>query len=564
MTKKHCLLFSFNSKFTQSNIAIHYLDAFGKKYNPECQFDTFELSINWPFQDALAKVFHRVKDVIAISCYIWNIDRTIELVKALRLIRPDLIIILGGYEVSFDSLTYLEKGYCNYVISGEGEIIFSNLMKAISYDADPSHIAGLSYINNKGECVKNQAQDAIEQLDTIPSPFQGNPEILDKSFTYYESTRGCVYKCHFCLSALDKGSRFFSHERFVKDMESILASPTIKQIKFVDRTFNLGYKRTNFILGYLMEHGQGRNYHFEIACELLHKTTLELLREAPAGLFQFEIGVQSIHDSILKANGRSCDFQKLERNLDFLLANTKVHIHLDLVVGLSEQTPEHFEESFNWTFHKKADHFQIETLKVLKGSLSKRFGDRDEMVHQLDPPYNLLQNKHFSFTELEKTQRMASVLEVYYNRDHFRMVIFEIAPLFTSPLEFVQELTVFFQSKHMGFTGVNLKTAYTILYDFLVQIEAPKSVFNLLTLDYLYHFQSGGQTPFEKRSSTINRPKYQQVASSLKMQKKGFIEEFDEELDLDGVKSSTFYFGGRNEPSLRAVDLTNDEYKYLS
>ncbi|MCJ8344364.1 cobalamin-dependent protein, partial [bacterium] len=202
MTKKHCLLFSFNSKYTQSNIAIHYMDSYCKKYNPECEFETFELSVNWPFQDALAKVYHKVKDILAISCYIWNIDRTIELLRSLKLIRPDLTIILGGYEVSFDSLTYLEQGLCDYVVSGEGEVIFSNLIRAVCSDEDVSKIKGISYKSESGRCIKNLGESAIADLDSIPSPFQNNPEILDKTFTYYESTRGCVYKCHFCLSAL--------------------------------------------------------------------------------------------------------------------------------------------------------------------------------------------------------------------------------------------------------------------------------------------------------------------------------------------------------------------------
>ncbi|PCI36005.1 MAG: hypothetical protein COB50_05185, partial [Thiotrichales bacterium] len=136
------------------------------------------LSINWPFHDALAKVYHRVKDILAISCYIWNIDRTIELIRALKLIRPDLIIILGGYEVSFDSLSYIEKGLCNYVVSGEGEIIFSNLISAICNDTEVSKIKGLSYISKSGKCLKNPTQEAIEKLDSIPSPFQNNPDIF--------------------------------------------------------------------------------------------------------------------------------------------------------------------------------------------------------------------------------------------------------------------------------------------------------------------------------------------------------------------------------------------------
>ena len=144
---------------------------------------------------------------------------------------------------------------------------------------------------------------------------------------------------------LDRGTRFFSMERFHKDMEIILSSSRVKQVKFLDRTFNLNLKRTNQIFKYLKDNGSGRNFHFEIQADLFKPSTLNLLETIPEGQFQFEIGIQSIHQKTLDLNGRSCRLDKLEKNLDYILQNTKVHVHLDLIVGLEGESPEMFIQS---------------------------------------------------------------------------------------------------------------------------------------------------------------------------------------------------------------------------
>src|SRR5690606_36003533 len=138
--------------------------------------------------------------------------------------------------------------------------------------------------------------------------------------------------------------------------------PRIRQVKFVDRTFNLSKRRTLHIFRYLMEHGKGRNFHFEIAAELFSDEAIELLKQAEDGMFQFEIGIQSIHKDVLDGNGRRCKFERLEEVLDQLLAHTRVHIHGDLIAGLAGESPERFYQSFDWVLKKGVHHFQIEVL----------------------------------------------------------------------------------------------------------------------------------------------------------------------------------------------------------
>ena len=154
----------------------------------------------------------------------------------------------------------------------------------------------------------------------------------------------------------------------------------------------------------MKDNGSGRNFHFEIQAELFKPSTLKLLETIPEGQFQFEIGIQSIHQKTLDLNGRSCRLDKLEKNLDYILQNTKVHVHLDLIVGLEGESPEMFIQSFNWAFSKRAHHLQIETLKILKGSLSRKYRESKDIVFQDSPPYSLLKTDLWSFSQIRQVR----------------------------------------------------------------------------------------------------------------------------------------------------------------
>ncbi len=547
------LLYSMNSRAIQSNIAIYYLAEYAIAKNPEVKFECLESSINQPSTQQLSEVLAHNADLLAISCYIWNIEATLRLCSDIKKIAPKTKILLGGHEVSHDPQTYIEKGLCDFVITGEGEIPFAKLIRYLQGYIQIQDVDSLIYKINDELKTNLNAKD-IQPLDSIPSPFKGS--LLDRPFVYYEVSRGCVYKCHFCLSALDRGTRFFSLERFYNDMQNILSNPRIKQVKFVDRTFNLNLKRTNQIFKYLRDNGSKRNFHFEIQAELFKPSTLKLLESIPEGQFQFEIGIQSIHQKTLDLNGRSCRLDKLEKNLDYILQFTKVHVHLDLIVGLEGESPDMFIQSFNWAFRKRAHHLQIETLKILKGSLSRKYRESKDIVFQDNPPYSLLKTDLWSFSQIRQVEDMAALLEIYWNREVLREAFWQLSTNFKSPWVFLEELSNYFKHKQLPLTGLAMKRAYETLYLFGCEhLKANNPFFETLILDYLEHFQSQGKTPFPKSSSTLKPPQYSQLVKALKLQSKGFIEVFENPSNFRGQKGRYFYFGGKNEPVCKNIDL---------
>ena len=546
-----------NSRAIQSNIALYYLAEYGSAKNPEVDFICLESSINQPATQQLAEILAYSPDLLAISCYIWNIEATSRLCSDLKKVAPDLKILLGGHEVSHDPKTYIEKGICDFVITGEGEIPFAKFIRHLQGFANIEDVDSLVYrVSN--QVISNPKAAELQPLDSIPSPYKGN--LLERPFIYYEVSRGCVYKCHFCLSALDRGTRFFSMERFHKDMEIILSSSRVKQVKFVDRTFNLNLKRTNQIFKYLKDNGLGRNFHFEIQAELFKPSTLKLLESIPEGQFQFEIGIQSIHQKTLDLNGRSCRLDKLEKNLDYILQFTKVHVHLDLIVGLEGESPEMFIQSFNWAFGKRAHHLQIETLKILKGSLSRKYRESKDIVFQDSPPYSLLKTDLWSFSQIRQVEDIAALLEIFWNREVLREAFWQLSKNFQSPWIFLEKLSNYFKREQLPLTGLAMKRAYEALYGFGCEyLKANNPFFETLILDYLEHFQSQGKTPFPKTSSTLKPPQYSQLVKVLKLQSKGFIEVFDNPLNFRGQKGRYFYFGGKNEPVCKNIDLQLSE-----
>ena len=525
------LLLGVNSKITQSNLALAYLKAVATVEAPDWKIKILEISINQAYEEILSTLMDEEYAVIGISCYIWNIDLVRKLSEDIRILRPHTQLVLGGHEVSHDPMVYLDEDICDFVITGEGEFKFAALLNALSRkEFEPNHLVDTWFPGKNKKASTSKSVD-IDPLDSIPSPFEIEDDWLDsKSFTYYESSRGCVYKCHFCLSALDRGSRFFSMNRFYSDMSTILAKKNIRQVKFVDRTFNLNEKRSNQIFEFLLEHGVGRNFHFEVQAELFKPSTLKILEQAPEGMFQFEVGIQSTNQQVLDQNGRKCKLEKLFKNVRQLRRKTKVHLHLDLIAGLADETPQQFINSFNRVILERPHHLQIEVIKLLKGSIARKLAPLNGMRFQKSPPYTLLKSREWSYEDLAQVQRVSSILEIYYNRDKIRACLDNALESSKNPYKFFLELADFVAQKHPSRTGIPLRKAFDFLYDFMDKRGPLETAFlKSFSLDFLREFPFNGKLPFPKVSQTLPRQQYLEIARKLNLNTKGFIEIFQEQ-----------------------------------
>jgi anaerobic magnesium-protoporphyrin IX monomethyl ester cyclase len=418
-----------------------------------------EFTVNEPAHRVLAALVAVEADVAAFSCYIWNIGETLRLVSDLKQVRPETIIILGGPEASYGAFELMcQHPAIDCVVRGEGEVTFrelTELLAGVGGDRDILQSISAGIIFRDGdEIVATPEREPIPELDTIPSPFATGLVDLKKPLVYYESSRGCPFSCAFCMSSLERGVRSFSMERIKEDLGLLMAQGA-QTVKLVDRTFNYDAGRATAIWEFILAENRASRFHFEIAADLLTEENFQLLAGAPAGIFRFEIGVQSGDDEVLARVGRKCDQIRLFANVRRLRDETGVIVHLDLVAGLPGEDFPGFLESLQKIFDalgsgatgrgssysapndltgNDADdrsfpscHIQVEPLKVLKGSPMRKIAAEENYAYSAAPPYKVLRTPWLSFAEICRIETVSRLIDLIYNSGKFRTVLTLIA-----------------------------------------------------------------------------------------------------------------------------------------
>jgi len=410
------ILTSLHSKYIHSSLALPCLASY-------CGLDCGEMlirefTVHEPREAVLGRLLNEEPDVVAFSVYLWNRTETLALVDALAVARPELRLILGGPEVSFDGEElFARHPGIDGLIHGEGELPLKSLLLAWRQGLEPEAVPRLS-LRRGNQVVRAEDGPVLGSLDDIPSPFQAGLVDLDRGFVYYETSRGCPYSCIFCMSALDKQVRSFSMARIQSDLRLLMAKE-VPKIKLVDRTFNYDSRRARQIFQFILEHNHASHFHFEIGAHLLDPPTLDLLDTVPPGMFQFEIGVQSTHEATLSAVGREVSLNCLEANVRRLQAAGRIHLHLDLVAGLPGETGQEFLASIDRVAALRPDHLQIEAVKVLPGSPLRRDAAQLGLRFDPNPPYTVLATREMPFADLEKLRGISRLLDMTWNRGCF-------------------------------------------------------------------------------------------------------------------------------------------------
>ncbi|MGE5371142.1 MAG: DUF4080 domain-containing protein [Solirubrobacterales bacterium] len=412
------LLATLNSQYVHSNLAVRYLAGIPQTMGLPVRL--FEFTVNDDRFQALRAIADLEPALVGLSCYIWNIEPTLKLARDLKQIRPDCKILLGGPEVSFDADRILaEAPWIDFIIRGEGEETFREFLKLGPLES-PETIPGLSW-RDGDRIYSNPERQPIQDFALVPSPYSDNMA-LDGRILYYETSRGCPFRCAYCMSSLERTVRNFPLERVFAELTQ-LAARGPGQIKFVDRTFNSQPERAAAILRFLLTLPGNTNYHFEINGDLLTDELIDLLNAAPAGKFQIEVGVQSTNPETLQAVGRHQNLERLAENVQRLQANGTVHMHLDLIAGLPYDDLTRFGAAFNRVYQLKPDHFQLGFLKLLKGSpLSSQVITDPAYANyrcRMDPPYEFLTSPWLSFKEVSGLKTVERLLNRYYNSGAF-------------------------------------------------------------------------------------------------------------------------------------------------
>ncbi|MBO5428600.1 MAG: B12-binding domain-containing radical SAM protein, partial [Peptococcaceae bacterium] len=366
---KKIVLASLSAKFIHSSLALRYLTKFNHN-DEKHHIKTMEFTINQRLDFMADELFRQSPDVILFSCYIWNVDMLKALCPLLKKIMPRCIIGFGGPEVSYESETFLrDNPSVDFIMRGEGELVFSELLNYLDFGIPASLYDIKSMTFRDGNDIVSTAQQEPLDLALLPFPYAEDFSDVENQIIYYESSRGCPYSCGYCLSSIEKGVRFVPLDTVYPALQKFL-DHKVRQVKFIDRTFNCKKSHTMGIWRYLAEHDNGiTNFHFEITADLLDQETIEFLQTVRKGLFQFEIGVQSTNPKTIEAINRNVSFEKLSGIVRQVKAGGNIHQHLDLIAGLPHEDYDSFGRSFNDVYALQPEQLQLGFLKVLKGSM---------------------------------------------------------------------------------------------------------------------------------------------------------------------------------------------------
>lgn len=519
-----CLLIAINAKFIHSNPAVRSLRAWCAERQPELgeRIELAEYTINQPIGEVLADVYRRRPDVAAFSCYIWNWRMVQEILCELGKLLPDMPVWLGGPEVSYDPEDVLVRHpRLTGIMVGEGEETFRELMdyyrNRIEESFDPpgvlDGIKGIVYrfAQAEGETkLRRMPPRPLVDMDSLPFLYT-KEELgkLENRILYYESSRGCPYRCTYCLSSIDKTVRLRSLDLVEKELDFFLKAK-VPQVKFVDRTFNCNSAHAIGIWKYIREHDNGiTNFHFEISADILTEEELALLGQMRPGLVQLEIGVQSTNSKTRKEIRRSADWERLKRNVEILRRRRNIHIHLDLIAGLPFEDQESFRESFNGVYSCRPEQLQLGFLKVLKGTYLYERAQEYCIAYTENPPYEVLFTEWMSYEELLVLKRVEEVLELYYNSGQFTYTLPVLEQRFESPFDMYRCLAEYVEERGYFLKSPSREYRYQILLDFAAQRDPGLEALyrELLTLDMYLRENRKNRPAFAHSSFTEEEKK---------------------------------------------------------
>ena len=441
------ILTAINAKYIHSSLAAYSLYAYLSDEEKQ-HVQIKEFTINQQESLIVSELLRTKPDILAFSCYIWNIDLVLSIAETFKKVLPHIPIVLGGPEVSYE----FETDLADIIVRGEGEEAFKKIVQ--------------------NAIEKNSVDSIFESteigapLESIPFPYFTRFPDLANRIIYYETSRGCVNRCGFCLSSATEGVRFLPLERVQSDLAQFLAA-NVKQVKFVDRTFNCSKHHAMAIWQYLIDHDNGiTNFHFEIAGELIDDEMLAMLATARKGLFQFEIGVQSTNHKTLEAIRRTTDTALLFENVRRLMSFGNIHLHLDLIVGLPYECYDTFQQSFNDVFALRPHKLQIGFLKLLRGSRLRKDADKYGIVCKKNAPYSVLQTNFITFEQVNHIHKIEHMVETFYGGGGFHAAVRFMLANFTTPFNFFDKLARHWEDGSYHLVSHKKMAMYSFLHSF--------------------------------------------------------------------------------------------------
>ncbi|MEI6716049.1 MAG: DUF4080 domain-containing protein [Verrucomicrobiota bacterium] len=462
------ILATVNARYIHAAFGLRYLFANLGELQEKARILEFEIK-----QRALeiaSEILAESPKIVGLGVYIWNVGISGEVVAILKRVRPELVVILGGPEVSHETHKQEIVEAADYVITGEADLKFAEVCRGI--------LAG------KWESQKVIAAE-LPKMEQVVLPYaMYSDEDLANRVLYVEASRGCPFTCEFCLSSLDVPVRAFEVQRFLHGLEGLLVRGA-RVFKFVDRTFNLNIQTSRAILQFFIDRWQdGMFLHFEMVPDRMPEALLELLAWFPKGAVQLEVGIQTFDELTSKNISRRQNYAKLEYNVRYLRAHTGVHIHADLIVGLPGESLESFGSGFDRLVAMGPQEIQVGILKRLRGTPIVRHDVEWGMVYSPYPPYEILQNKLLSFETLQRLRRFARFWDLVANSGRFVETLPWIWKGQASPFSCFLEFSDWMgralgRSHSIALTGLAEK-----LFVYLTEVRGLEGIVEVLRVDW--------------------------------------------------------------------------------
>ena len=437
-----------------------------------------EFNIKDKKEKIIKSILEKEYDILGFSVYIWNVSLIKEIIKNLRNNGFSKPILVGGPECYFNSEIFLKDYGVNYVINGEGEESFNELLDYLDKKINIEKVSNLYYLNKKNVTYTYSKLPDINNIKQDLSLIKD----FNHRVAYLESSRGCPFKCSYCMASLEDTVRFFPLEKVKKEIKFLLDN-NCKTIKFLDRSFNINKNYMLEILRFIKENDNGMSvFQFEIVGDLLDKKIIEYInKNLRKGLLRFEIGVQSTNDLTTKAVCRRQDFNKLKENISLL--KDKVTLHIDLIAGLPYENFKSFKNSFNQTYLLMGDELQLGFLKELKGTKISNEKKEHNYSFDINPPYEVIENKYITNSELDIIRKVELSLEKFHNKGCFKKTLnFLFIENQLNPFDTFFKLTTncFKELKHL-----NDDEAYKYLFETLKDYVNEKELLDAVKWDYL-------------------------------------------------------------------------------
>lgn len=497
------LLSTLNAKYIHTNLAIRLLYELNQEQEG-LEWKEFTIKED---QESVASYCAQF-DIVAFSCYIWNITQTLEVAHKIKLKNKSAKILLGGPEVSYDYEQVIAKEEVDYIIVGEGETGFSQFLK--SYPSVET-VPNLVWKKNGQVAVNPQAPvfDLKHYENSMPYRFD-KPEELANKVLYIETSRGCPYKCEFCLASLDNKVRYLPDTSIKATLLHLMQNG--KVIKFLDRTFNIKRDFTLDIFKFILENRRPENvFQFEITADILHPDIIRFIEEhVPKGLFRFEIGIQTVNQKANLEVSRKQNFDKTKKIIRQL--DHKVEMHLDLIVGLPLDYWEDTKHSIEEVFKLYAPEMQLGFLKFLKGT-TMRDKEQHQYIYDPLPPYQLIESKYLSKEELAAIVKLEHALEIYWNGKKAINTLRYIAERY-SIFDFLLGLGKLFGEKR-DYHKFSLTDVFDILLEYILIVHPHDAVLKeLVAVDYYLHFKV---RPQPRYLDELPKPEKNKLIEQLKL-----------------------------------------------